>query len=136
MIIFISESETNMKKLSWKEIVWYVISGVFAFGGLILITFGIFGHHMNVPLNENFIKTAENALIKALNIPFDFRIWGIIFLFVGLVIAIITLNIHAKKVDREVEKTIRRQQRLNAGLNEEIAVKFAVEIVEENKENA
>ena len=126
MIIFISESETNMKKLSWKEIVWYVISGVFA----------IFGHHMNVPLNENFIKTAENALIKALNIPFDFRIWGIIFLFVGLVIAIITLNVHAKKVDREVEKTIRRQQRLNAGLNEEIAVKSAVEIVEENKENA
>ena len=93
---------------------------------------------MNIKLDveENGKDAIENALIKALNIPFDFRIWGIIFLFVGLVIAIITLNVHAKKVDREVEKTIRRQQRLNAGLNEEIAVKSAVEIVEENKENA
>lgn len=118
-------------KVSGKEFAWYVTGGIFAMFGLVLAIFGIIGHHLNVPLEQNFIKNAEKALIEAIKIPFDFRIWGIMFLLLGMAIIIITLNYNAKKTDREVEKTIRRQQRLSAGMNPDIEVRSAVEVIEE-----
>lgn len=122
-----------MKKVrvSGKEIAWYVIAGILCLFGLTLCVFGIIGHHMNVALDENFIKSAEDSLINAIKIPFDFRIWGIMFALLGAIVAIIALNFNAKKTDREMEKTIRRQQRLNAGMNTNIEVKSAVQIIEE-----
>lgn len=119
------------EKISGKEVVWYVIAGVFALFGITLMVFGIIGHHMNVALSDNFIKSAEDALINAIKIPFDFRIWGIMFVLIGTIILIIALNANAKKADRDIEKTIRRQQRLNAGANVDIEVKSAVQIIED-----
>lgn len=121
------------EKVTGKEMAWYVVSGIFGIFGVTLITFGIIGHHMNTSLENNFIKTAEDAVIKAIKIPFDFRIWGIMFLLVGMIIAVIALNYNAKKSDREVEKTIRRQQRLNAGVDSDMEVKSAVQVIEEPK---
>lgn len=118
-------------KVSGKEFAWYVVGGVFAAFGLTLAIFGIIGHHLNVPAANNFIQNAEKELIKAIKVPFDFRIWGIMFLLLGMAIIIITLNFNAKKTDREIEKTIRRQQRLSAGMNTDIEVRSAVEVVEE-----
>lgn len=118
-------------KVSGKEFAWYVFGGLFAVAGITLMIFGIIGHHMNVPLDNNFIKKAEEALISAIKVPFDFRIWGILLLLLGVIIISITLAYNAKKTDREVEKTIRRQQRINAGVEQKLEVKSAVEIIEE-----
>lgn len=120
-----------MKKVSGKEFAWYVAGGIFAIGGIALIIFGIIGSHMSVALADNFIKSAEEALINAIKVPFDFRVWGIILLALGMLIVVLTLNYNAKKADREIEKTIRRQQRLNAGVSSTVEVKSAVKYIEE-----
>lgn len=119
------------EKLSVKEFVLYAIASVIAIFGLILITFGIIGHHLNVPLDSNFVKNAENSLINAIHIPFDFRIWGVLFLLLGVVILIIVLTAFARKSDRENERTIRRQQRLASAKTDAAEVKAAVEVVDE-----
>ncbi len=78
-----------------------------------------------MPAANNFIKDFEAT------IPLNLRIWGIIFMAVGVVVAIIALVVNAKKADREVEKKIRREQRIAAQNNMNIEVKSAVQIVEE-----
>ena len=120
------------RTVSGKEIAWYVIAGIFVMLGLTLMVFGIIGHHMNVALDDNFIKQAEDNLVNAIKVPFDFRIWGIMFVLLGAIITIITLNFNAKKTDRELERTVRRQQRLNAGMDTKVEVKSAVQIIEDN----
>lgn len=120
------------RTVSGKEIAWYVIAGIFVMFGLTLMVFGIIGHHMNVALDDNFIKQAEDNLVNAIKVPFDFRIWGIMFVLLGAIITIITLNFNAKKTDRELERTVRRQQRLNAGMDTKMEVKSAVQIIEDN----
>ena len=117
-------------KLSWKELTWYIIGGVIALFGIALMIFGIIGHHIS-ERSVNFVKDAEATLISKIKIPFDFRIWGIIFMLLGVIVVVIALNAFAKKVDREHEKTIRRQQRLAAGTNSDIEVKSAVQVIEE-----
>ena len=119
------------EKLSVKEFVWYCIAAVIAIFGLILITFGIIGHHLNVPLSSNFVKNAEKSLIEAIHIPFDFRVWGVMFLLFGVLILIIVLTTFARKSDRENERSIRRQQRLANAKTDSAEVKAAVEVVEE-----
>lgn len=119
------------EKLSVKEFVWLAIASVIALFGLILITFGIIGHHLNVPLNSNFVKNAENSLIEAIHIPFGFTVWGVMFLLLGVAILIIVLTAFARKSDRENERTIRRQQRLASAKTDASEVKAAVEVVEE-----
>ena len=118
------------EKLSWKELIWYIIGGVVALFGIALMIFGIIGHHIS-DRSVNFVKDAEANLIAKIKIPFDFRVWGIIFMFLGVIAIVIALNFFAKKVDREIEKSIRRQQRLNAGNNTDIEVKAAVQVIEE-----
>ena len=118
-------------KVSNKEFAWYCVGGIFAVLGLALIIFGIIGDHMHVNLDYNFIKSSEAKREEAIKIPFGFRILGIISLALGMLVIIITLNYNAKKVDREVEKTVRRQQRLNAGNGTTIAVKDAVQVLDE-----
>lgn len=118
------------EKLSWKELIWYIIGGVVALFGIALMIFGIIGHHIS-DRSVNFVKDAEANLIAKIKIPFDFRVWGIIFMFLGIIIVVIALNFFAKKVDREVEKAMRRQQRLNAGNNTDLEVKAAVQVIDE-----
>ena len=114
------------KKLSVKpvELVFYIISAVIAFVGLTSMTFGIVGHHLTVPRAENWIKTAEDAIVL------DFRIWGLILVAAAAIIAVIVLVIFAHSSDRVYEKTLRRQQRLNSSLASEMEIKPAVETVE------
>lgn len=118
-------------KLSGKEFTWYLTGATIAAFGVILMVFGIIGHHMNVAANNNFIKTAEKALIDAIKVPFDFRIWGILIFVLGVAIVIIALAFNAKKADREIDKQLRRQQRQAALKDNTIEVKSAVEIIEE-----
>ncbi|MCQ2802006.1 MAG: hypothetical protein MJ222_05230 [Bacilli bacterium] len=112
-----------MKKISTKEFIWYAACGLVIVFGIICMVFGIIGYHM--PASNNFIKDFEAK------IPLDLRIWGIIFMAAGVVVAVIALVVNAKKADREVEKKNRREQRLAAQSNMNIEVKSAVQIVEE-----
>jgi len=118
------------KQLSWKELAWYIAGGMVALFGVALMVFGIIGHHIQ-NRSANFVKDAEEALIAKIKINLDFRMWGIIFLALGMFVVIVALNYFAKKVDRENEKTIRRQQRLSSSLAKDIEVKDAVQIIEE-----
>ena len=115
-------------KVSGKEFAWYLVGATISAFGVILMVFGIIGHHMNV---DNFIRNAEKDLISAIKIPFDFRIWGILVFILGVVVVVIALAYNAKKADREIEKKLRRQQRQSALKDNTIEVKSAVEIIEE-----
>ena len=112
-----------MKKISTKEFIWYAACGIVIVFGIICMVFGIIGYHM--PASNNFIKDFEAK------IPLDLRIWGIIFMAAGVVVAVIALVVNAKKADREIEKKVRREQRLAAQSNMNVEVKSAVQIVEE-----
>jgi len=118
-------------KVSGKEFAWYLSGATIAVFGVILMVFGIIGHHMNASASNNFIKVAESKLIEAIKVPFDFRIWGIMVFLLGILIVIIALAFNAKKTDREVEKQLRRQQRQAALKDNTLEVKSAVEIIEE-----
>lgn len=115
-----------MNKVSTKEFIWYAGCGLVIVLGLICMIFGIVGDHMSVPASQNFIKTFQEK------IPFQsLRLWGVLFLAIGLVVGVIVLLYNAKKADREVEKKIRREQRLAAQSAMNVEVKNAVEVVEE-----
>ena len=112
-----------MKKISTKEFLWYAGCGLVVVFGIMCMVFGIVGYHL--PSSNNFIKDFEAK------IPLDLRIWGIIFMAAGVIVAIIALIVNAKKADREIEKKVRREQRLAAQNSMDIEVKSAVQIVEE-----
>jgi len=114
-----------MKKVTTKEFLWYLGAGLLGFLGLVAIVFGIIGYHMAGPTGTNFIVEFEDK------INFELRYIGLILIAAGLVLGVIVLLINAKKADREVEKKIRREQRLAAQANQTIEVKKAVEIIEE-----
>ena len=114
-----------MKKVTTKEFIWYLGCGLLVFLGLVAVTFGIIGYHMNVPSEHNFIAQFEKK------INFELRYIGLIFIAAGVVLSICVLVFNAKKADREIEKKIRREQRIAAQSNKTIEVKNAVEIIEE-----
>ena len=118
-------------KVSGKEFAWYLTGATISVFGIILMIFGIIGHHLNVSAENNFIKVAEKALMDGIKVPFDFRIWGILIFLLGIAVVVIALAINAKKTDREVDKQLRRQQRQAALKDNTIEVKSAVEIIEE-----
>lgn len=116
-----------MKKVTVKEFCWYAACGIIIVFGLICMIFGIVGYHMGGSASMNFITNFEKKL------PFGLRYWGIIFMAAGVLVGIIVLLVNAKKADREVEKKIRREQRLAAQSSQTIEVKQAVEVIEEPK---
>lgn len=100
------------KKITKGEKTFYIIGGFFVFIGLVLAVFGIIGGHLEVQSSANWIKAAEDAIIAWSKINWDFRIWGTIFLNVGVLLGVIGLLKYAKKEDYENEKATRRAQRL------------------------
>ena len=97
-----------------KEFAWYVVSGILVFIGVDLIIFDIIGDNIRVSAADNWILTAQNAVIEWSKINMDWRAWGIIFFLAGALVAVITLSVFAKGADRIVEKEQRRQARLAA----------------------
>lgn len=115
-----------MKKVTVKEFIWYAGCGLVAVLGLICVTFGIIGYYMPTTAdNGNFIEAFESK------INFELRWIGLIAIGVALVVFIICIFVNAKKADRDVEKKLRREQRIAAAENNTIEVKKAVEIIEE-----
>ena len=100
------------EKVTKKEFTWYVIAGIFIFFGLTLIIFDIVGQNLGVNAADNWITTAQQAVIAWSKINIDWRGWGLIFFLLGILIVVITLTAFAKGADRLVEKEQRRQARL------------------------
>ena len=118
-----------MKKVTTKEFIWYAACGLLIAFALICIVFGIVGYRMAGPTSENFIVQFEAKVFKKGKL--DLRSFGLIVLAVSVVITVIVLCVNAKKADRDIEKKLRREQRIAASANSTIEVKNAVEVVEE-----
>ena len=101
----------SKKKLTRKEIAWYVIAAIIATLGLTSLVFGIVGDHFPGLYEDNWIAQGEAAWIKAWS-HLGYRYWGIILLCVAAFIAIVALTVFAKEGDRDTERALRRQQRL------------------------
>ena len=114
-----------------KELVGYSISGVIALFGLVLIVLGIVERNMDVVPSKNFLLQADEKIQAALKIDLSFWEWGLIFMALGVLIAVIILCVCAKKADREVDRKLRRQQRAGSAIDISSEVKKAVEIIEE-----
>lgn len=115
-----------MKKVTVKEFIWYAGCALVAVLGLIAITFGIVGYYMpSTAETGNFVEVFENK------IHFELRWIGLIAIAAAVVVFIICLLVNAKKADRDVEKKLRREQRIAASANSTIEVKKAVEVIEE-----
>lgn len=118
-------------KFSTKELVGYIISGVIAMFGLVLVVLGIVERNMDVTQAKNFLYQADQKVQLALSVKLSFWEWGLIFMALGVIIAVIILCIFAKKADREVDRKLRRQQRANSAIDINSEVKAAVQIIEE-----
>lgn len=121
-----------MKKVTTKEFIWYAACGLLVAFALICIIFGIVGYHMAGPSDQNFIVQFEAKVFKKGKL--DLRSFGLIVLAVSVLITVIVLCVNAKKADRDIEKKLRREQRLAASVSSTIEAKNAVEVVEEKPE--
>ena len=99
------------KKLSNKEIAWYVIASLIGILGLIFLVFGIIGANFPGAFEDNWIAASENVWLKNWS-PFGYRWWGVILVAIAAALAIIVLTVFAKEGDRDTERALRRQQRL------------------------
>ena len=113
-----------MKKVTNKEFIWYLACGLLVFLGLVCVIFGIIGYHMSSPSGQNFIETFEGK------IKIELRYLGLILIAAGVALSIGVLLFNAKKADREIEKKVRREQRIAAQNSKTIEVKNAVEVLE------
>lgn len=118
-------SKRLLNKISNKELAFYLIAGLIALAGLILVCFGIVSSNVN---RQSQIHDADLAFAAKMKLPF--RYWGLILFVVGVLVAVITLCVNAKKTDRIVEKEIRRQQRLEMMSEVEANAKPALNVVE------
>ena len=112
-----------MKKVTNKEFIWYLACGLIAFLGVVAVVFGILGYHM--PSQLNFVEELEEKM------NFELRFLGLILIAGAVVLSIIVLLFNAKKADREIEKKVRREQRIAAQNSNNIEVKQAVEVIQE-----
>lgn len=99
-------------KLSVQEIIFYSISVILALWGIVEIILGLIVEFANVRIDEFPLYQAEQAYISLFGM--SFTNWGLVLLAIGLVVGVIVLCIYATRHDREVEKTVRREARLNA----------------------
>lgn len=98
----------KMKNISVGELVAYILSGLVALFGLTLAVLGIVAR--NLSDTSNALRTSEDGFTKVMSM--NFSQFGALMIFVGAIIATITLVVVGKRVDVELEKRARRQQRM------------------------
>ncbi|MEG0977872.1 MAG: hypothetical protein RSE56_01345 [Bacilli bacterium] len=124
------EKKTKKINMSWKEITTYVSAGVVFLFGLTIGTFSVIGDYIGP---ANFIKIAEQKTAEIFKLTISWRIWGLIFIFIALVILLIGLFFFANKHEKLVIKDTRKTARTTLKLKEE-AIEEPV-IAEEPSEN-
>ncbi len=98
-------------KLSPKEYVWYILSLIMVTGGLVQIILGLIVEFANVKVSDFPLYNGNQDLIGWSKL--GFLNWGLIWLAVGVVLAVLVLCIFATTNDRNMEKQSRRAARLN-----------------------
>ena len=101
------------KKLTRKEIAWYVIASIIGVIGLVFLVFGIVGDYFPGLYEDNWIAASESGWLKNWS-GLGYRYWGIILIAAAAFIAIIALAVFAKEGDRDADRERRRAQRLGA----------------------
>ncbi len=109
--------EKKTRKLSVKETVWYCIAAFFGLVGLVFLVLGIVGEHLPVLSSENGILLSEKAWLTNWS-PLGYRYWGIILILAASLLAVICLSLFAREGDRDVERAMRRAQRLGISQDE------------------
>lgn len=104
-------------KLSTSEIVFLVISSVLCAIGLTMVIFHFIGHYAlpdaGVKASKNWVYISEQAAFKSWS-GMGWLGWGIIIIFLGVIIYAISASKHAKKYDVDTDKETRKRQRLNS----------------------
>ncbi|MCR5492017.1 MAG: hypothetical protein K6F32_07820 [Bacilli bacterium] len=100
-----------MKKLSKKEITFYVIAAVIGAIGLFSLVLGIVGEHLPVLASDNWILTSEAAWLSNWS-HMGYRFWGLILIGAAVLLTCICLTVFAREGDRDTERALRRAQRL------------------------
>lgn len=117
-------AEKKARKLSGKEMAWYVIAAVLAVVGLTFVVFAIVGDFLPVLAEDNWVTTSEAAWLTNWS-PMGYRYWGLTLIGIAGVLSAIVLNFFAREGDKDEERALRRAQRL--GLDEENVVEVPVE---------
>ena len=104
-------AEKKARKLSGRELAWYVVASAIALLGLIFIVFAIVGDFLPVLAEDNWVTNSESVWLTSWT-PFGYRYWGLILIAAGGVIAVIALNYYAREGDKDEERALRRAQRL------------------------
>ncbi|MCR5078801.1 MAG: hypothetical protein K6B65_02615 [Bacilli bacterium] len=104
-------AETKVRKLSSKELAWYIVAGILTFVGLIFVVFAVVGDFLPVLASENWVYVSEAAWLTNWS-PMGYRYWGLTLVGVGVVIAAAALNFFAREGDKDEERALRRAQRL------------------------
>lgn len=119
-------AEKKVRKLSGKEMAWYIIAGVLALVGLVFIVFAIIGDFLPVRASENWVAISEGAWLTNWS-PLGYRYWGLILIAAGVLIAAASLNFFAREGDRDEERAARRAQRLAFDDDEPTVIETPVE---------
>lgn len=102
-------------KISQAEVLFYVLAGLFALVAITFFTVSIIGDNLGVLPSNNGVLLAEDAINKFFgNWGLGFRGLGLFALAIGVAIAVINLCVNAKTQDRELDKELRRQQRVQS----------------------
>lgn len=95
------------RKLHPFEIVWYVINGGLALWGLTYVVLGVICRML--PTSAELSKA--NTFIQN-SFGLGFFWWGIIIMWIGILLGVIVLLVFASKTANQVEKETRRAARL------------------------
>lgn len=121
--------EQKIKRAKIWEVIFYVISGLLALFGIILIIFSVIGDYLP---RDNFIKIAENATLPIFGINgFSWRYYGIILVFIALVIFLITVYVRSKSSDKS--ETLQENKSKRTTLNVEAIESKEKQVTSETK---
>lgn len=121
--------EQKIKRAKIWEVIFYVISGLLALFGIILIIFSVIGDYLP---RDNFIKNAENATLPIFGISgFSWRYYGIILVFIALVIFLITVYVRSKSSDKS--ETLQENKSKRTTLNVEAIESNEKQVTSETK---
>jgi len=103
-------SSKSKRKIKIPEIVIYCICGAFGVWGLTYIILGLCATFL--PLNSNApLVIADNTIRELFGL--GYLGWGLIIFSIFALVAVITLLVFAKDVDKDYEKNQRRAARLS-----------------------
>lgn len=112
-------------KVSKGEVISIIIYSILGVAGLVFVVLGFISAYLPKKSSENW--TGEAAFTEAMHM--SYRVFGAILLVAAALIAVICLNLFAKKSDVDNERAERRAQRLKI-----IADSDAATVAEEKTE--